>query len=70
MLTVWDSTLGLAVDKGTRLEEEMDDGNDSDCAEGPGMKTTPHTEMLGPAFKTRTDVWPSMRMLLCLLTAG
>jgi hypothetical protein len=20
-----------------------------------------HTEMLGPAFRTRTDVWPSMR---------
>jgi hypothetical protein len=31
---VWDSTQGLAVDNGTRLEEgeEMDGGNDSDCA--------------------------------------
>jgi hypothetical protein len=26
---VWGSTQGLAIDKGTRLEEEMDDGNDS-----------------------------------------
>jgi len=35
VLTVWDSTQTMAIDKGTRLEaEEMDDGNDSDCAVG------------------------------------
>jgi len=35
MLTVWDSTQTLAIDNGARLEaEEMDDGNESDCAVG------------------------------------
>jgi hypothetical protein len=35
VLKIWDSTQGLAADKGIRLEaEEMDDGNDSDCAGG------------------------------------
>jgi len=34
-MTVWESTQGLALDKGTKLEaEERDDGNDSDCAVG------------------------------------
>jgi len=34
VLEVWDSTQALAIDNGRRLEEEMDDGNDSDCAVG------------------------------------
>ena len=36
VLTVWDSTQGLAVDKGTRLgeEEERNEDNYSDCAVG------------------------------------
>jgi hypothetical protein len=59
---VWDSTQGLAIDKGTRLEEEeMDHGNDSQYGEGLGTKTTQLAEMLGPTFRARTDIQPSMR---------
>jgi hypothetical protein len=57
---VCDSTKGLAIDKGTRLEEEeRNEVNYSDCEVGIQRggrheDYTTHTEMLRPAFRTRT----------------